>query len=119
MRAVRPKARGTTARRGGTTHGANPPSLGSEQHSPSDGVTRTSNLEPDSYPRRPLEERVAEEGLFPQLKRLVVGKPIPSHLAHHERLTKLTGLAVLSSDALSSVASATEEIRRVLILAGA
>jgi hypothetical protein len=27
-----------------------------------------------------------------------VGKPIPSHLAHHERLTKVTGLAVLSSD---------------------
>jgi amino acid transporter len=62
---------------------------------------------------------VAEEALFPQLKRLVVGKPIPSHLAHHERLSRLTGLAVLSSDALSSVAYATEEILRVLVLAGA
>jgi amino acid transporter len=62
---------------------------------------------------------VAEEGLLPQLKRLVVGKPIPSHLAHHERLSRLTGLAVLSSDALSSVAYATEEILRVLVLAGA
>jgi amino acid transporter len=60
-----------------------------------------------------------EEGLFSQLKRLVVGKAIPSHLAHHERLSKVTGLAVLSSDALSSVAYATEEILRVLILAGA
>ena len=62
---------------------------------------------------------MAEEGLFSQLKRLVVGKPIPSHLAHHERLSRITGLAVLSSDALSSVAYATEEILRVLILAGA
>src|SRR5207247_3825088 len=62
---------------------------------------------------------VPEEGLFSHLKRFVVGKPIPSHLAHHERLSRLTGLAVLSSDALSSVAYATEEILRVLILAGA
>jgi amino acid transporter len=60
-----------------------------------------------------------EEGLFSQLKRLVVGRPIPSHLAHHERLSRFTGLAVLSSDPLSSVAYATEEILRVLILVGA
>lgn len=53
------------------------------------------------------------------LKRLFVGRPIPSHLAHHERFSRLTGLAVLSSDALSSVAYATEEILRVLLLAGA
>ena len=61
-----------------------------------------------------------EEGSFgAQLKRLLVGKPIPSHLAHHERLSRPVGLAVLSSDALSSVAYATEEVLRVLILAGA
>jgi amino acid transporter len=53
------------------------------------------------------------------VKRVLLGKPIPSRLAHHERLTKVTGLAVLSSDALSSVAYATEEILRTLILAGA
>ncbi len=35
----------------------------------------------------------------------------------HERLTKVKALAVLSSDALSSVAYATEEILRVLLLA--
>ena len=62
---------------------------------------------------------MAEEGILHSFKRRVVGKPIPSHLAHHERLTRLIGLAVLSSDALSSVAYATEEIVRVLILAGA
>ena len=57
------------------------------------------------------------EGLFGQVKRVVVGEPIPSHLAHHERLSRVTGLAVLSSDPLSSVAYATEEILRVLVLA--
>ena len=60
-----------------------------------------------------------EEGLLSQFKRFIVGKPIPAHLAHHERLSRFTGLAVLSSDALSSVAYATEEILRVLILAAA
>lgn len=58
------------------------------------------------------------EGLLSQAKRLIVGEPIPSHLAHHERLSRFTGLAVLSSDPLSSVAYATEEILRVLVLVG-
>ncbi len=62
---------------------------------------------------------MADEGFLSQIKRLVVGEPIPSHLAHHERLSRFTGLALLSSDPLSSVAYATEEILRVLILAGA
>lgn len=59
------------------------------------------------------------ESLASAIKRLVVGTPIPSHLAHHQRLSKTTGLAVLSSDALSSVAYATEEILRTLLIAGA
>jgi amino acid transporter len=62
---------------------------------------------------------LSNEGSGSLLKRLLVGQPIPSHLAHHERLSRVTGLAVLSSDALSSVAYATEEILRVLILVGA
>jgi amino acid transporter len=61
---------------------------------------------------------VAEESALGALKRILIGKPIPSRLAHHERLSKVTGLAVLSSDPLSSVAYATEEILRVLVLAG-
>jgi amino acid transporter len=52
-------------------------------------------------------------------KRLLVGRPIPSEHAHHERFSRVTGLAVLSSDPLSSDAYATEEILRVLLLAGA
>jgi amino acid transporter len=53
------------------------------------------------------------------LKRLVVGKPMPLAQARHERLSKTVALAVFSSDALSSVAYATEEILLVLVLAGA
>ncbi|HZR22038.1 MAG TPA: APC family permease [Vicinamibacterales bacterium] len=56
--------------------------------------------------------------MFDSVKRLLVGKPIPSHLAHHERLSRITGLAVLSSDALSSVAYATDFILVTLIAAG-
>src|SRR5437899_9677791 len=59
------------------------------------------------------------EGAAFSLKRLIVGKPIPSHLARHERLSRVTGLAVLSSDALSSVAYATDFIVVTLIAAGA
>jgi amino acid transporter len=61
---------------------------------------------------------VPDRGAYPSLKRLFLGRPSPTHLADHERLSRLTGLAVLSSDALSSVAYATEEILRVLAAGG-
>jgi amino acid transporter len=54
-----------------------------------------------------------------RLKRLFVGSPIPTAQSRHERLRKTTALAVFASDALSSVAYATEEILLVLVLAGA
>ncbi|MCA1646602.1 MAG: APC family permease [Chloroflexi bacterium] len=57
-------------------------------------------------------------GLYTRLKHVVIGEPLATAAAGHERLTKLKALAVLSSDALSSVAYATEEIMRVLLLAG-
>lgn len=53
-----------------------------------------------------------------QIKRLLVGKPLRSSHAVHERLSNAKALAVLSSDALSSVAYGTEEILLALILAG-
>jgi len=52
-------------------------------------------------------------------KRLILGGRLPLAQARYERLGKATGLAVFSSDELSSVAYATEETLRVLILAGA
>ncbi len=61
---------------------------------------------------------MSEETFVSQLKRVLLGKPIPSSLAYHERLSRVTGLAVLSSDCLSSVAYAGEEILRVLVVGG-
>ncbi|HEX6535015.1 MAG TPA: hypothetical protein VF041_10475, partial [Gemmatimonadaceae bacterium] len=53
-----------------------------------------------------------------RLKRLLVGRPLPSDRLEHERLSKRTALAVLSSDAISSVAYATEQILIVLAVLG-
>ncbi|MBM4441890.1 MAG: APC family permease [Candidatus Rokubacteria bacterium] len=53
------------------------------------------------------------------LKRLLVGRPLATAQDRHERLTKRAGLAVFASDNLSSVAYASEEILRVLVVAGA
>ena len=52
-------------------------------------------------------------------KRFLLGRPIPTAHLIHERLGKLTALAVFSSDALSSVAYATEEMLRTLFMFGA
>lgn len=56
--------------------------------------------------------------LFSRLKRGLIGKPIATKHAHHERLPKRYGLPVFASDALSSVAYASEEILVVLVLGG-
>lgn len=50
-------------------------------------------------------------------KRLLVGRPIATKHAHHERLPKRLALPVFASDALSSTAYATEEIMRVFMVA--
>lgn len=55
-------------------------------------------------------------GVVARLRRALFGKPIPTARAHHERLGPLLGLPVFSSDALSSVAYATEAILGVLVL---
>ncbi len=47
------------------------------------------------------------------LKRLLVGRPMPSYRLEHTLLPKVLALPVFSSDALSSVAYATEEILAV------
>jgi amino acid transporter len=52
------------------------------------------------------------------LKRWLVGDPLKTAQASDERLSKTIALAVFSSNAISSVAYATEEILLVLILAG-
>ena len=52
------------------------------------------------------------------IKRVCVGSPMATSEAQHQRLSKKKALATFSSDPLSSVAYATEEILLVLMLAG-
>ena len=52
------------------------------------------------------------------LKRWLVGDPLKTTQARDERLSKTLALAIFSSNAISSVAYATEEILLVLVLAG-
>ena len=103
----------------------------------SDGVVRRGAKPGDVYVRRVLHRGFRRVGpgryeirsgaadpksglprLWTRLKRVVIGEPLATAAAGHERLTKVKALAVLSSDALSSVAYATEEILKVLLLAG-
>src|SRR3990170_1371717 len=53
------------------------------------------------------------------LRTFLIGRPISSEHEQHERLTKVKGLAIFSSDNISSSAYGPEEILRVLALAGA
>ena len=55
---------------------------------------------------------------FFRVKRTLIGNALTTASAEMERLSNRKALAVLSSDALSSVAYATEEILRVLLIAG-
>ena len=54
-----------------------------------------------------------------RFKRVLFGRPLASDRLEHERLNKRTALAVLSSDAISSVAYATEQTLIVLVVLGA
>ncbi|WP_438444290.1 APC family permease [Gorillibacterium sp. sgz5001074] len=53
-----------------------------------------------------------------KLKRVLIGRPMKNAEIEGEKLSKLKALAVLSSDALSSVAYGTEQILIVLMAAG-
>lgn len=62
----------------------------------------------------------SEAGRIAQrIRGIVFGQPLATAQQEHEKLTKVKALAVLSSDALSSVAYATEQIVVVLVVAGA
>ena len=56
--------------------------------------------------------------LYTRAKQFLLGRTLPTSAHSEERLSNTAALAVLSSDALSSVAYATEEILKVLVLAG-
>jgi amino acid transporter len=52
------------------------------------------------------------------IRTFLIGRPISSEREEHERLTKLKALAIFSSDNISSSAYATEEMMRILVMAG-
>jgi len=58
-------------------------------------------------------------GSWTRFKRRLIGSPIPSAEHEHQLLPKVLALPVFASDALSSVAYATEEVILILALAGA
>jgi len=66
-----------------------------------------------SVPRTPAGRLLA------RIRAALFGRPLSIHEEIGERLSKIKALAIFSSDAISSSAYATEEILRVLVLAGA
>ena len=66
-----------------------------------------------SVPRTPAGRLLA------RIRGKLFGRPLSIHEEITERLSKKKALAIFSSDAISSSAYATEEILRVLVLAGA
>jgi amino acid transporter len=72
---------------------------------------------PAAAPSAPERSRPSLRTRLPtRLKRLMFGRPLASDRLEGERLGKATALAVLSSDAISSVAYATDQI--LIVLAG-
>ena len=66
-----------------------------------------------SEPRTPAGRALAK------VRAVLFGRPLSIHEEIGERLSKVKALAIFCSDAISSSAYATEEILRVLVLAGA
>jgi amino acid transporter len=51
-------------------------------------------------------------------RKVLFGQPLATHQSHHQKLPKYLALSVFSSDAISSVAYATEECILALVLGG-
>ena len=85
-------------------------------------VIRSTELRPPASPTYLVAEPSAAKSSFGRayrrVHRVLIGAPIPTAHEIHERLTKVKALAVLSSDAISSTAYATEETLLILVLAG-
>ena len=73
---------------------------------------------PSYHARVPIDTRNADS-VGDTVKRLLLGRALASSKSEHQLLPKFLALPVFSSDPLSSVAYATEEMMLVLVLAGA
>ena len=62
--------------------------------------------------------RTGFSSVLRRIRTVLIGRPISSVHEMHERLTKVKALAIFSSDNISSSAYATEEMMRILLLAG-
>ena len=85
-------------------------------HSPFFRYTGPGHLtakEAASVPRTPVGRALA------RVRAVLFGRPISIHEELSQRLNVFTGLSIFASDNISSSAYATEEIMRVLVLAGA
>ncbi len=95
---------------------------------PGDAYVRIVRPFEDEFGHGPEGQLIASErtvlgrtGWTAALRRIrttLIGRPISTEREGHERLTKLKALAVFSSDNISSSAYATEEMMRILVLAG-
>jgi len=65
------------------------------------------------------QPRTATGRALQRFRQALFGRPLSIHEEIGERLSKKMALAIFSSDAISSSAYATEEILRVLVIAGA
>src|SRR5262245_31618582 len=74
---------------------------------------RAIRARPRGVPRPPLRARLVIELTRP--KRLLIGRPRPTHDLEHTLLPKFLALPVFSSDPISSVAYATEAALAVLV----
>jgi amino acid transporter len=73
----------------------------------------------DHYIAPDIQPRTRVGRSYRRLRRVLIGRPLATAEAENERLGKAKALAVFSSDALSSVAYATQEMMIILALAGA
>jgi amino acid transporter len=67
---------------------------------------------------RTVLDRSGRTRVLRKLRTWLIGRPISTEHEEHERLTKVKGLAIFSSDNISSSAYGPEEIMHVLVLAG-
>ncbi len=73
---------------------------------------------PDVLEPEPAQLQTSPDTLFRRFTTWVLGDPIKTENIQHERVDRLRALAILSSDALSSVAYGTEASLAVLLTAG-
>ncbi|HPH95197.1 MAG TPA: APC family permease [Anaerolineaceae bacterium] len=64
-----------------------------------------------------IQHRTADHAPERNWQTILIGKPLPTASAPHQTINKVVGLAVFSSDAISSTAYATQEMLAVLAAA--